>query len=318
MYGAKLVLPGRRADSEWLHHLIVDEGVSIAAAVPTIWLGILEHCRETEQGLGRLRRIFSGGTAPPAAMIEAYLRDYGVRISHGWGMTETTHGGDRGRCTGFARGSARASSQLRAEMVASGRDCVCAGIATRPDGKVAEGRSPASGRPWGHCTSSFVIDSDLCRVSSHSRVVDFMFFAGVRHRMNDGSRRTDTPSRISARERSSRRAQPDSCLKVRGADWWDKRFPGGMDNSQAFGARSNASGQAFELPWPAKGSGSPLVLRRGDHGGGTSARFSAGECREDVEGHRAEWKLRFARSALNPYSVALDVLPASSVLKFFL
>ena len=92
MYGAKLVLPGRRADSEWLHRLITDEGVSIAAAVPTIWLGMLEHCRATGQRLGRLRRIFSGGTAPPSAMIEAYLRDYGVRISHGWGMTETTHG----------------------------------------------------------------------------------------------------------------------------------------------------------------------------------------------------------------------------------
>jgi 3-(methylthio)propionyl---CoA ligase len=47
MYGAKLVLPGRRADSEWLHRLMVEEGVTIAAAVPTIWLGILEHCRET-------------------------------------------------------------------------------------------------------------------------------------------------------------------------------------------------------------------------------------------------------------------------------
>jgi 3-(methylthio)propionyl---CoA ligase len=92
MYGAKLVLPGRRADSGWLHHLIVDEGVSIAAAVPTIWLGMLEHCRETGQGLGRLRRIFSGGAAPPAAMIGVYLHDYGVKISHGWGMTETTHG----------------------------------------------------------------------------------------------------------------------------------------------------------------------------------------------------------------------------------
>jgi acyl-CoA synthetase (AMP-forming)/AMP-acid ligase II len=92
MYGAKLALPGRRTDSEWLHRLIVEEGVTIAAAVPTIWLGVLEHCRETGQRPGRLRRIFSGGTAPPSAMIEAYLTDYGVRISHGWGMTETTHG----------------------------------------------------------------------------------------------------------------------------------------------------------------------------------------------------------------------------------
>jgi fatty-acyl-CoA synthase len=92
MYGAKLVLPGRRADDAWLHRLIVDEGVTIAAAVPTIWLGLLEHCLATGQGLGALRRIFSGGTAPPAAMIETYLRNYGVRVSHGWGMTETTHG----------------------------------------------------------------------------------------------------------------------------------------------------------------------------------------------------------------------------------
>lgn len=92
MYGAKLVLPGRCADVAWLHRLIVDEGVTIAAAVPTIWLGLLEHCRATGQGLGALRRIFSGGTAPPAAMIGTYLRDYGVRVSHGWGMTETTHG----------------------------------------------------------------------------------------------------------------------------------------------------------------------------------------------------------------------------------
>jgi acyl-CoA synthetase (AMP-forming)/AMP-acid ligase II len=92
MYGAKLVLPGRRTDDVWLHRLIVDEGVTIAAAVPTIWLGLLEHCRATGQALGSLRRIFSGGTAPPAAMIETYLRDYDVRVSHGWGMTETTHG----------------------------------------------------------------------------------------------------------------------------------------------------------------------------------------------------------------------------------
>lgn len=92
MYGAKLILPGRRADTEWLHPLIVEQGVTVAPGVPTIWLSMLEHCRQTGQGLGRLGRIFSGGTAPPAAMIEAYLRDYGVRTTHGWGMTETTHG----------------------------------------------------------------------------------------------------------------------------------------------------------------------------------------------------------------------------------
>jgi acyl-CoA synthetase (AMP-forming)/AMP-acid ligase II len=92
MYGAKLVLPGRRADSAFLHALIVEHGITVAPGVPTIFLDLLRHCRETGAGLGRLNRLFSGGTAPPLAMMEAYLRDYGVRTIHGWGMTETTSG----------------------------------------------------------------------------------------------------------------------------------------------------------------------------------------------------------------------------------
>jgi acyl-CoA synthetase (AMP-forming)/AMP-acid ligase II len=92
MYGTKLVLPGRRTDSAFLHGLIVDHGVTVAPGVPTVFLDLLRHCRETGRGLGRLNRLFSGGTAPPLAMMEAYLRDYGVRTIHGWGMTETTSG----------------------------------------------------------------------------------------------------------------------------------------------------------------------------------------------------------------------------------
>jgi fatty-acyl-CoA synthase len=92
MYGAKLVIPGRRMDTAWLHRLIVDEGITAGPGVPTIWLGMLEHCRQHNTGLGRLNRIYSGGTAPPVAMMEAYLRDHGVRTIHGWGMTETTSG----------------------------------------------------------------------------------------------------------------------------------------------------------------------------------------------------------------------------------
>ena len=90
MYGARLVLPGRRADSALLRRLIVDHGVTVAPGVPTIFLDLLRHCRETGAGLGRLNRLFSGGAAPPLAMMEAYLRDHGVRTIHGWGMTETT------------------------------------------------------------------------------------------------------------------------------------------------------------------------------------------------------------------------------------
>ncbi len=92
MYGAKLVLPGRRADTEWLHRLIVEEGITAGPGVPTIWLSMLEYCRAHGLSLGRLNRIYSGGTAPPAAMIQAYFQEFGIRTIHGWGMTETTSG----------------------------------------------------------------------------------------------------------------------------------------------------------------------------------------------------------------------------------
>jgi fatty-acyl-CoA synthase len=72
--------------------LVLRHGVTVAPGVPTIFLDLLRHCRETNTGLGRLNRIFSGGSAPPLAMMETYLRDYGVRTIHGWGMTETTSG----------------------------------------------------------------------------------------------------------------------------------------------------------------------------------------------------------------------------------
>ncbi len=65
MYGAGLVLPGRRADAAFLHQLIVEEGITVAPGVPTIFLDLLAHCRESGASLGRLNRIFSGGTAPP-------------------------------------------------------------------------------------------------------------------------------------------------------------------------------------------------------------------------------------------------------------
>ena len=90
MAGAKLVLPGRDMEMARLHDLIVDEDVTVALAVPTVWLSMLEHLRQTGAGLGRLARIVTGGSAPPRAMIAEYEADYGVTISHAWGMTETS------------------------------------------------------------------------------------------------------------------------------------------------------------------------------------------------------------------------------------
>ena len=90
MAGAKLVLPGRDMEMAKLHELIVGEDVTVALAVPTIWLSMLEHLRQTGADLGRLAKVVTGGAAPPRAMIADYESDYGVTVSHAWGMTETS------------------------------------------------------------------------------------------------------------------------------------------------------------------------------------------------------------------------------------
>jgi acyl-CoA synthetase (AMP-forming)/AMP-acid ligase II len=89
MTGAKLVLPGRVMEMAALQTLIVDEGVTVSLGVPTIWLSMLEHLKANGGGLGRLKRVVTGGSAPPAAMMEALEREYGIESVHAWGMTET-------------------------------------------------------------------------------------------------------------------------------------------------------------------------------------------------------------------------------------
>lgn len=88
MNGSKLVLPGPRLDGPSLHRLMEDEGVSITAAVPTVWLGLLNHLDASHGTLTTLKRVVIGGSACPRAMTEAFETRYGVTVAHAWGMTE--------------------------------------------------------------------------------------------------------------------------------------------------------------------------------------------------------------------------------------
>ncbi|MEI9985185.1 MAG: long-chain-fatty-acid--CoA ligase [Aliidongia sp.] len=87
--GCKLVLPGARLDGASLHELIEAEGVTFAAAVPTVWLALLQHLEQTGGKLSRLRRVLVGGSACPETVIRR-LREHGVETVQGWGMTETS------------------------------------------------------------------------------------------------------------------------------------------------------------------------------------------------------------------------------------
>ena len=88
MTGAKLVMPGAKLDGPSLHQLLEEEGVTMTAAVPTVWLGLLQHLEATGGGLSTLKRVVIGGSACPRAMTEAFERKFGVTVAHAWGMTE--------------------------------------------------------------------------------------------------------------------------------------------------------------------------------------------------------------------------------------
>ncbi len=89
MTGAALLMPGRQLDPASLLSLMNGERATLALGVPTIWLSLLGHLRETGKRLETLQRIFVGGAAMPRALIAAY-NDLGIAVSHAWGMTESS------------------------------------------------------------------------------------------------------------------------------------------------------------------------------------------------------------------------------------
>jgi fatty-acyl-CoA synthase len=89
MMGAKLVFPGRFLDPVRVAHLMSDERVTVAAGVPTIWIGLLNALDKEEIDLSALRAIYCGGSAVPRALIEGLYRK-NLTIVHAWGMTETS------------------------------------------------------------------------------------------------------------------------------------------------------------------------------------------------------------------------------------
>jgi len=88
MCGAKLVMPGARLDGASVYELLETEKVTFTAAVPTVWLMLLNYLRETNAKLTTLKRVAIGGSAVPEAVLRAFEQDYGVEVIHAWGMTE--------------------------------------------------------------------------------------------------------------------------------------------------------------------------------------------------------------------------------------
>jgi len=86
--GAKLVMPGADLSAPTLAGLIESERVTVAAGVPTIWMGVLPELagRDTSH----IRVIPCGGSAVPRSLSEGYRELTGKPIMQAWGMTETS------------------------------------------------------------------------------------------------------------------------------------------------------------------------------------------------------------------------------------
>ena len=88
MVGAALVMPGPKMDGASIYELLNTYKVTFTAAVPTIWLMLLQDLEKTGDKLPHLNRVVIGGSACPRAMTKTFQDVYGVEVIHAWGMTE--------------------------------------------------------------------------------------------------------------------------------------------------------------------------------------------------------------------------------------
>ena len=98
--GAGLVFPGAQLEPVSLLELCQSERVTFSAAVPTVWLGVLEVLDACPgvYDLSALRTLVIGGAAAPESLVRG-LERHGLRPVTSWGMTEIAPVGTIGRLT---------------------------------------------------------------------------------------------------------------------------------------------------------------------------------------------------------------------------
>jgi fatty-acyl-CoA synthase len=87
--GAKQVFAPGAMDPAAMVKLFHDEGITVSAGVPTIWLSMADEI--AKQGRPpKLRHVLCGGSQPPLALIKRYQQEFDIPIVQAWGMTETS------------------------------------------------------------------------------------------------------------------------------------------------------------------------------------------------------------------------------------
>jgi len=90
MVGAEQIFAGANPQPLDICRMIQSEKITFTGAVPTVWIAIKELCEKEGYDISSLRTIAIGGSAAPRSLQQAYAKNFGVQMSHAWGMTEMT------------------------------------------------------------------------------------------------------------------------------------------------------------------------------------------------------------------------------------
>lgn len=89
MTGVNMLMPDRFLQPAPLAEMIESERPTHAAAVPTIWQGLLGELTAKPRDVSSLTQVTIGGSACPPSLMEAFDK-LAMRVCHAWGMTETS------------------------------------------------------------------------------------------------------------------------------------------------------------------------------------------------------------------------------------
>ncbi|MFG2195676.1 long-chain fatty acid--CoA ligase [Streptomyces sp. NPDC048639] len=88
--GTSLLMPDRFLQPAPLAEMIETERPTFAAAVPTIWQGLLAELDTNKWDVSSLGHVVIGGATCPPALMTAFWERHAIRVVHAWGMTETS------------------------------------------------------------------------------------------------------------------------------------------------------------------------------------------------------------------------------------
>ncbi|MDA0565412.1 long-chain fatty acid--CoA ligase [Streptomonospora sp. S1-112] len=112
MVGASLLLPDRFLQPGPLADMIQAERPTLAAAVPTIWQGVLQELESAPRDVSSLHSVVVGGMACPPSLMRRFEELYGIPVLHAWGMTETSPLGSVARPPADSEGEERWAYRL--------------------------------------------------------------------------------------------------------------------------------------------------------------------------------------------------------------